>query len=254
VKLLPPDGDAGGSVTVAIDGYGQPAPSADAGPLLVERTAQTQFVAGQTRLLRILLQGQCFMALPGGPPGAPACTSPQTCIAGLCQTDAVPPQDLEPYTPEWAANTPDICKPANAGPPVVQVGTGQTDYLPVTDGQTIQMEQGPQGGHHVWIAVRQHNLAQMGATTSIGSVQPGTGLVGPDLRFAFTYVQDEGGFCKLYGLRYQVDIDGADYHLFLGKPLDVSVTIADMSGRSAAGVAHVAIAPQLLCPSGVPGC
>lgn len=142
----------------------------------------------------------------------------------------------------------------SAGAPVVQVGTGETDYLPVTDGQAIQMEQGPQGGHHVWVAVRQQNLAQALSTTSISSTQPGTGLAGPDVRFAFTFVQDEGGFCKLYGLRYQVDIDGADYHLFLGKPLDVSVTIADTSGRVGTGVAHVAIAPQLLCPTGVPGC
>ncbi|MGO9834830.1 MAG: hypothetical protein ACLP1X_11475 [Polyangiaceae bacterium] len=254
VKLVPPDGDAGAAIAVAIDGYGQPASSADAGPLLLSRTAETHFVPGETKLLRILLEGDCFLALPGGPPGAPTCTPPQTCIDGLCQSDVVLPQSLEPYTAQWAANTPDICKPANAGPPIVQVGTGETDYLPVTDGQTLQMEQGPQGGHHVWVAVRQQNLSQSGTTTTITSVQPGTGLAGPLISFAFTFVQDEGGFCKLYGLRYQVDIDGADYHLFLGKPLDITVTLADMSGATGTGVAHVNIAAQLLCPAGVPGC
>jgi hypothetical protein len=258
VKILPRGGDEDASVAVTVNGYGQVQPEADGGPamppLLLVRTAETHFVRGETKLLRVLLQGQCFQGLPGGPLGGPTCSSPQTCINGVCQSDVVPPQGLEPYTPAWASNTPDICKPANAGPPVVQVGTGQTDYLPVTDGQTVQMEQGPQGGHHVWIAVRQHDIAQTGSTTTITSVEPASGVVGPTLAFAFTFVQDEGGFCKLYGLRYQVDIDGADYHAFLGKPLDVSVAVADMSGTKGTGVAHLNIAPTLLCPSGVPGC
>jgi hypothetical protein len=205
-------------------------------------------------LLRVLIQGQCLQALPGGPPGGPACAAPATCIDGRCQSDVVAPQALEPYEPAWAANAPDVCKPANAGPPVVQVGTGQTDYLPVTDGQTVQMEQGPQGGHHIWIAVRQHNLRQSGSTTTITSAQPGTGVAGPRTAVVFTFDQDEGGFCKLAGLRYQLDVDGADYHTFLGRPLDVTVTIADQSGATGSGTAHLNIDPQLLCPTGTPGC
>ena len=67
---------------------------------------------------------------------------------------------------------PTSASPRTRAAPVVQVGTGQTDYLPVTAGQTVQMEQGPQGGHHVWIAVRQRNLKQSGSTTTITSVVP----------------------------------------------------------------------------------
>jgi hypothetical protein len=113
------------------------------------------------------------------------------------------------------------------------------------------MEQGPQGGHHIWVAVRQENLKQSGSTTTITSVQPTTNMAGPRLAFVFTFQPDQGGFCKLAGLRYQLDIDGADYHQFLGQPLDVTVTIADQAGAMGVGTEHVVISPTLLCASGM---
>jgi hypothetical protein len=249
VKLVPPaPGDTAAGIEVNVSGF---ATSVGPAPLLL-RTAETSFVPGQTRLLRVLVQGSCLLGLPGLS-GAPMCVAPQTCLNGTCQDDRVDPQSLEPYTTDWAVNTPDYCKPLNPGPPAVQVGTGQTDYLPLTDGQTIQAELGPQGGHHVWIAVRQQNLKATGSTTTITSAQPGGGTPGPKAAFVFTFNPDQGGFCKLYGLRYQLDLDGADYHLFLGKPLDVTVVVADPSGATGTGVAHVNIAPTLLCPTGSDG-
>jgi hypothetical protein len=255
VRLVAPAIDPNAAISVRVEGYqatGASPPFAD--PPLLVRTAATHFVAGQVSLLRVMLQGSGLPMLPGGLPGAPTCVAPQTCKGGSCQDDTVSPQSLERYTPQWPANAPDICKPAGAGAGVVQVGTGQSDYLPLTGGQTLQAEQGPQGGHHIWIAVRQQNLKQSGSTTTITSVQPGTGLVGPRTSFAFTFDPDEGGFCKLHGLRYQLDVDGIDYHQFLGKPLDVTVVIADPSGATGTGIAHVNIDPQILCPSGTTGC
>jgi hypothetical protein len=247
VKVQAPNDDTSGALKVEVDGYGY----AGTMPiLLLPRAAETHFVPGKTMLLRVMLQGSCLLGLPGGPPGGPTCSEPETCIGGVCTSDVVAPQALEPYAPGWETNVPDICKPLDAGPAVVQVGTGQTDYLPLTQGQTVQMEAGPQGGHHIWIATRQENLKQAGTTTTIRSTQPGTGLVGPRMSFVFNFDQDQGGFCKLYGLRYQVDVDGADYHQFLGKPLDVTVTLKDSTGAMGVGMAHVNIDPVLLCPSG----
>jgi hypothetical protein len=248
VKLTPPSGNDSASVAVTVDGYTQSGwtPAQGGMPLLV-RTAETSFVPDQTKLLRVMLQGQCLLALPGGPPGAPTCKAPQTCMDGTCQSDVVSPGNLETYASNWPSDAPDVCRGLDAGAPAVQVGEGQTDYLPVTSGETVQMEQGPQGGHHIWIAVRQKNIKQQGSTTTITSVQPGTNLAGPEMAFVFTFEQDQGGYCKLYGLRYQVDIDGTDYHLFLGKPLDVTVKIADQAGHVGTGTAHVNVAPTLLC-------
>jgi hypothetical protein len=248
VKVSPAAGKQDGVAELHIDGFLSESGSSGAPPILT-RLAKASFVANQSLLVRVLLQTQCIEALPGGPPGGPTCTAPATCVAGSCvdETQASTPV---PYDPGWATNTPDACKPANAGPPVVQIGTGQTDFLPLTDGQTLQLEQGPQGGHHIWIAARMHNLRQSGSTTTITATQPGGSASVSPTAFVFTFDTDEGGFCKLYGLRFQVDAGGGDYHAFLGQPLDVTVTIKDSTGASGSATAHISLAPTILCPNG----
>jgi len=130
----------------------------------------------------------------------------------------------------------------------VEVGTGQTDYRMITAGETLQAEAGPQGGHHIWIATRMRNLKQALTTTRIEGIQPDTGTTIPHSTFVFNYVPAEGGACKLYGLRYQLDNGGIDYKQFLGKPLDVRVTLTDQSGVSVASTAHIQVAPTLVNP------
>jgi hypothetical protein len=247
VHVAPPLGTKTGTVVVVIEGYLEQ--GTQPRTILLSRTARADFVPDQVALMRITLQSQCVLALPGGPPAAPTCTTDQTCISGACANDTA---SLEPYSSTWATDAPDICKPANAGPPVVYVGTGQNDYLPLTDGQTVQAELGPQGGHHIWIATRMHNLRQAGSTTTITAVQPGTSLTVPPTSFVFTFDPDEGGFCKLYGLRFQLDANGNDYKPLLGKPLDVTVTIKDRSGTVGSATAHVNLAPTILCPNAGP--
>jgi hypothetical protein len=92
------------------------------------------------------------------------------------------------------------------------------------------------------------NMKQVASTTKIAAVQPETGVVIPASTFAFTFDPDEGGYCKLYGLRYQLDNGGIDYTQFLGKPLDVSVKVVDALGQIATSTGHVQIAPTLLNP------
>jgi len=243
VRIEAPNGDASAKVDVSVDvmgtdGHGD-------GALILTRLASSTFVPGQTRLLRLDLDSRCILAPPGGT-GGPACTAPQTCQAGRCADDTVLPSDLEPYGPSWAVDAPDICRPASHGAPEVLVGTGQTDYAPVTDGQTLQPELGPQKGHHLWVAVRMRNLKQSGSSTTITGVQPGTNVAIPPTSFVFTFNADEGGYCKLFGLRYQLDNGGIDYKQFLGKPLDLTVTVHDSLGETSAATAHVQVAPTVL--------
>jgi hypothetical protein len=238
-------------VDVAVEAIGDPA----AKPLFT-RLSSSSFVAGHTALLRIPLESRCIvypLAPRGaskvpGPLSGPACTAPATCIMGACQSSNVPVARLESYAKNWPSNAPDRCKPQNGGPPDLQVGTGQAYYLPVTPGQVLQAETGPQGGHHVWIATRMRNLKQAGSITKISGLQPGTNIPIPPTTLAFTYAPDEGGYCKLYGIRYQLDNEGIDYKQFLGKPLDVSVTVTDASGTKATATSHIQIAPTLLNP------
>ena len=238
-------------VDVQVDAIGDPS----AKPLFT-RLASTHFVPGRTALLRIPLESRCIVYPPlprgtskvPGPLSGPTCTAPATCIMGACQSSDVPASRLELYAQNWPTNAPDRCKPRGGGPPDLQVGTGQSYYVPIAKGQVLQAEAGPQGGHHVWIATRMKNLKQAGSTTKIVGVQPGTGTPIPPTTLAFTYAPDEGGYCKLFGIRYQLDNEGIDYKQFLGKPLDITVTVTDPAGSTATATTHVQIAPTLLNP------
>jgi hypothetical protein len=245
-------------VDVEVDAFGSAGPSA--APLLT-RLASTRMIPGRETLLRVQLESRCVVYPPPkrpparagsrlspGPLSGPTCTAPATCIRGTCQSDVVPPTNLEPYTGNWPSNAPDVCKPRAGASPAVQIGTGQTGYLPLSAGQTLQAEAGPQGGHHIWIALRMKNMKQAGSTTKISAVQPETGVVIPPSTFAFTFDPDEGGYCKLYGLRYQLDNGGIDYVQFLGKPLDVTTTVVDSNGLTAFSTARIQVAPTLVSP------
>jgi hypothetical protein len=238
-------------VDVEVDAFGDPN-----APPLFERRASTHFVPDHVALLRVPLESRCIVypqqprgntKVPG-PLSGPTCTAPATCIMGICQLPDVPPARLETYAPNWPTNAPDRCKPRGGGAPDLQIGTGQSYYLPLAKGQILQAEAGPQGGHHIWIAARMKNLKQAGTTTRVSGVQPDTGASIPPTTLAFTYAPDEGGYCKLFGIRYQLDNEGIDYKPFLGRPLDVTVTATDPSGATATATAHVQIAPTILNP------
>ncbi len=244
-------GKGAAKVEVQVDAIGDP----NAKPLFT-RLSSTHFVPGQTKLLRVPLEARCIVyptvstgaKRAPGPLSGPTCSAPGTCIMGVCQLPDVPTVRLEPYAANWPTNAPDRCKPANGGPPDLQIGTGQSYYLPLQKDQTLQAEAGAQGGHHIWIATRMKNLKQAGTTTKIVGVQPGTGAAIPPTTLAFTYAPDEGGYCKLYGIRYQLDNEGIDYKQFLGKPLDVTVTATDPSGATVSATTRVNVAPTLVNP------
>jgi hypothetical protein len=250
-RAIPGAGKGSARVEVEVDAIGDPA----AAPL-VKRLSSTHFVPGHVALLRVPLESRCIVypTIPRGaskvpgPLSGPACTPPATCIMGICQSAEVPPGRLEAYASNWPTNAPDRCKQQNGGAPDLQIGTGQSYYLPLAKGQTLQAEAGPQGGHHIWIATRMKNLKQMGTTTKIVGVQPQTGARIPPTTLAFGYSPDEGGYCKLFGIRYQLDNEGIDYKPFLGKPLDVTVTATDPAGSTATSTIQIQVAPTLVNP------
>jgi hypothetical protein len=252
-KALSGAGLGRAKVDVEVDAIGDPSAAA---PPLLKRLSSTHFDPGRAALLRVPLESRCIVYPPmprgaskvPGPLSGPACTEPFTCIMGVCQRPDVPPELLESYAPNWPGNAPDLCKARNAGRPDLQIGTGRSYYLPFTRDHVLQAEAGPQGGHHIWIATRMKNMKQAGSTTRIAGRQPETGLTIPPTTLAFTYSPDEGGYCKLYGIRYQLDNEGVDYRPFLGRPLDVTVTVTDPSGSTATATTRVQIAPTLVNP------
>lgn len=201
------------------------------------------------KLMRMKLDARC-MSAPALRGSAPACGDGLTCVAGAC---APPDVTLEGYGPGWPDAEPDICRPANAGAPEVILGTGQTDWAPLKDGQLVELEQGPQGGNHVWVSARMKNLKRSGSRTVVtGAVVGGEAL--PPAAFIFTYDRDEGAYCKIFGLRFQVDAGAGDmreaYKRLLGKEIDVTVEVIDPTGARASSTKRLKIADRRLCADG----
>jgi hypothetical protein len=214
------------------------------------------------KLLRMPLEQRCLSAaasasggLPDPGPPPVVCDAASTCVGGRCVSPIVPFELLEEYVPNWPATAPDLCRPANAGPPEVVLGTGQTDYGTLSDGQTLQLEKGPQGGHHIWMAVRMRNMKRSGSRTALTAKlpdDPGAQIF--PAAYVFSFERDEGTYCKLYGLRFQLDSGASDlrqaYKKFLGKQLVVSVEVADGIGQKATATKTIKLADKILCPDG----
>lgn len=220
--------DHGAPVAVEVTAFG------GTGTALITRRAETEVVAGQRLLLPVRLEAACAGT------AAPACSEDETCIAGACVSPHVSPTQLDGYQPGWGA-IPDACKPLGGGAPTVVVGRGQADYLPMEDGEVAQVEAGPQGGFHIWVAIRTKNLTQSGSITEVlGSFVDVTAATEP-YKVVFTFDQDEGGYCKLPGLRFRLDSPEHPIEELLGKELDVTVKVTDKDGAVGEGKRRVVL-------------
>lgn len=211
---------------------------------LVRRLASTNAVAGRNMLLRARLETECVLnTMP-----ASTCSAPQTCINGACRDSFVDPILLENYRADWWQTTSnDPCKPLGGGDPVVIVGKGQSDYLVMDDYGLAQVEAGPQGGHHVWVAIRTKNLKQSGSITTVSGTVPDLNLVIPPLNVIFTFDPDEGGYCKLYGLRYQLDSGGANINTLLGHVVKLTVKVSEsQNGDIGVGEKFITLSDTIL--------
>lgn len=217
---------------------------------VVNRHLVTTAVAGEPRLVRLHLEAACRLQPQGGnaPSGAPTCNeTSQTCISGICTSAEVDPGGHEPYREDWAAGPgSDICKDADGGAPEVQVGTGQSDFFAIDDYEIAQIEAGPQGGHHIWVAARLKNLTQSGSITEVGAEIPSLGLSITPLKVIFTFDPDEGGYCKIFGLRLQLDIDGDDVMAMRGQEAKVVMTITDADDDVGSGEKWVTLSDTIL--------
>lgn len=212
----------------------------------LSRLASTRIVAGKTRLLRVWLQRECIASyhLQGGVAG-PTCAAPETCISAACKDPFVPPSALEDYTADWATSFADACKPQGHGAPEVEIGQGETSYQPLADagdGAEMLFEKGPQGGLHVWVAVRMRNLHQKGSITTISGSFPDLGTELGEIEVAYGYEPSAGGSCELYGLRYVIANSLNTSDAIAGAKLRLDVRVEDIAGDVGSGEAVVTLA------------
>jgi hypothetical protein len=170
----------------------------------------------------------------------PTCSSPgETCIGAKCRFDAL--AALPDYRADWAKNPPSACGAGTQSQ--LTIGQGQDTMAPLADGATLQVECGPQGGHHLWLALSMKDLAQSGTTTTLSASVPGTSTRIPPTAYAYAWSPADGGACELVGLRFQLDVGGVRIEDVLGKPLDIRIDAEDRAGRKAIATKHINVSP-----------
>lgn len=199
------------------------------------QVARTTVVGGKVLLLRVPVSYSCVFSVPCNPSGL--------CYNGQCLGPQMPPAVLEDYSPDWAKYS--YCKPKVAGAPELLLSAGFTSFVPIDDGQVVDLVAGPQGGHHVWIALRMRNLRQVSMVTLTGYA-PGLHLdVGP-LMYNVTFGEDPLlGRCWANYLTFPVDF-AVDYKQFLGQELQIKAQVSDSDGATAEESAVVNISNTVI--------
>lgn len=171
-----------------------------------------------------------------------------------CSSSSTP----SPAKPDTGADgavpfTPDECKASLAAGTTanVTVGTGQSAYLDVAAGTTLYWERGPQGGHHVWVALRMIGLRKVGTIVTIdvddldvpagGAPDAGPTNINHS-RVIFDFEREEGGHCVLYGLRMQLDNAGSiALAQLVGAHVRITATLQDPDGAKATSSRDVVV-------------
>lgn len=93
--------------------------------------------------------------------------------------------------------------PVPSTPPtfVVEVGTGFIEFEELADGQEVDLAYGPQGGFHIWTAVRVRDVTVGEAQINLLSRYEDGTSAGPPSRVAVPLVEGPGGTRAVTGLR-----------------------------------------------------
>jgi hypothetical protein len=196
------------------------------------RRAIASVVAGSELLVRTHLEWECVPSYNlGGERIAPTCAEPETCVAAECTDPHVPAQELEPYSPSWAVAFADECRPLDAGPPEVAIGSGISTYSLLAPGGPVAMELGSQGGYHVWLALRMKNLHRAGSTTTLTATRPATAEELCAIEVPWDFTPAESGSCDLTGIRCIVSYDINGAVALQGEQIHVEAKVVDATGN-----------------------
>ncbi|MEZ4293554.1 MAG: hypothetical protein R3B70_01160 [Polyangiaceae bacterium] len=197
----------------------------------VRRDAATAILVGQTLLLRAHMEWECVPSfhLPGGEL-APTCASPLTCVAAGCEDPFVDPSKLSPYSIDWAVDYADECRPEDAGEPAVEVGRGLESFEALAPGGPVPMVKGPQGGFHVWLALRARNLHRQGSVTHLQVTRQDSGEELCAVEVPWDFEPSGDGSCDLAGIQCVVSYDVAGAAALTGQAALVSAKVVDSTG------------------------
>lgn len=143
------------------------------------------------------------------------------------------------------------------GPPMAELGTGIIEFEPITDGQDLEIVQGPQGGYHFIVAVRASGVIA-GNPDDLGdpdnprvwfrayrvSDDARIDINNADFTQGLEYVPGSNGVFEMISRLVILDI--ADDSELDGVSVRLTVDITDIDGRTASdertivGVPHPA--------------
>jgi hypothetical protein len=89
---------------------------------------------------------------------APAAFLAPLAMLASCKEPPPGPGNCPAGQDEFVSTDPPACAETFCGEPLVDVGTGASGWEAVTAGAALPVNQGPQGGYHVDVAVRTENL------------------------------------------------------------------------------------------------
>ncbi|WP_437928307.1 hypothetical protein WMF37_03450 [Sorangium sp. So ce291] len=200
---------------------------------VVTRRAATRAVGGRTLLLPVSLDEACSAA---------SCAASATCAEGACVDPFIAPSALADHDPTWLASARDACKTPPSDLPAIVIGQGERAFAPLADGEVVPIEAGPQGGHHVWLALRVEGLRQMGSRLTVGGHFPELAFELLPFTSQVTLRRAGDAGCEIYGIRFQVD-RGLSVESVRGRALDVEIALEDPDGDVATAAHRVVISP-----------
>lgn len=203
---------------------------------ILTRSGSTTAASGRRVLYELSLESECVGI---------ACDDGMSCQDGACVDDFAPPDDLPDYYPTWAGSGGGgPCEPG--GESEVILGEGQSDYHALDEADVVQVEAGPQGGYHVWIAARLKNLSQSGSLTLVSGRFLDLDYEPAPSQLIFTFDPDEGEYCKIYGLRFRVDDEAHPIDSLLGERVEITVEIRDPNGKKASSTRTVRLSDDFI--------
>ena len=127
--------------------------------------------------------------------------------------------------------------PATPATLAVEVGTGTKDFVALADGDPVELTFGPQGGFHIWTAVRVKNVVATGVQVNLRAKLDDGALVGPASRMALSLEVNDDGSATAAGLRNFVE----NASELRGKHVTLSVDVIAADQRHGAAERRVTV-------------
>lgn len=128
--------------------------------------------------------------------------------------------------------------PSDAGPLSLSLGTGQHEFTPIAQNQTLLIARGCQGLQHVWISLRATGIAPRGVHVQLWLTRTSDEvMVSAELDTAITFTPN-GERDDLSGLMLVIPLPDAA----IGQPLRLEGQITDREGRGTSATVPVTIA------------